>query len=173
MTQHHSNSIERLPTSVSVITDVFFYLIKLYSHNSQAIFGTTVNGHLEFTSIGRIATDEWVRSAYAYSGIELDEWLIMPNHLEGIVSIREPLNTQGYTFQSSKPRSLSSFVASYKAAAAKRINLLRNAPGSSVWQRGYQERLIPDETILDRTRQSISRQNSINLQNYHDWQRRP
>lgn len=132
-----------------------FYLIKICTCNNEALFGTFDNNHIELNSLGQIAADEWIRSSHPYRGLELDQWLIRPSHLEGIVSIREPLSSRGSIMTNQKPRLLSSFVASYKAAAAKRINLLRNAPGGLVWQRNYHERLIPDETVLQRIRQFL------------------
>lgn len=158
MAHYPPRLIESLPSSVSVLKEAAYYLIKLYTHDNESLFGKVSDGHIELNGMGQIAADEWVRSSHAYRGIELDQWLILPDHLEGIVCIREPLSSRGYAGQSNKPRLLSSFVASYKAAAAKRINLLRNAPGSSVWQRSYQERLIPDEAVLSRVRHLILKQ---------------
>lgn len=157
MIQYRPESIEKLPSSVSVLTEVAFYLIKIYTFENEALFGTTANGCLELSNLGQIAADEWVHSSYPYHSIELDQWLIRPNHLEGIVSIQESQSSNGYVTINRKPRLLSSFIASYKAAAAKRINLMRNAPGCSVWQRSYQERLIPDEIALRRVRQMLLR----------------
>ena len=157
MTQYHPKSIESLPPRISVLTGAVFYLIKIYTHDHKALFGTIANGQRELNDLGQIAADEWDRSSCAYRGIELDEWVVLPDHLEGIVGIQEFSSSKGYATQGSKPRLLSAFIAGYKAAAAKRINLLRNAPGGSVWQRNYQERLIPDKAALGRARQMLLR----------------
>ena len=139
------------------MADAVFYLIKLYTHDNEALFGGVADGNLELNALGQIAADEWQHSSRACHDIGLDAWLILPDHLVGIVSIQEDKRSQGYVIPNRKPRLLSSFIASYKTAAAKRINLLRNAPGSSVWQRSYHERLIPDRTALSRVRQMLSK----------------
>lgn len=142
-----------------ILTETTFYLVKLYTHNHEAIFGSLTEADgFQLSGVGQIAVDEWQRSAQAYTHLNLDKWTILPNRLEGLVSLRESARTSSYGNFDRKPRLLSSFVASYKAAAAKRINLLRNTPGSPLWQRGYQERFIPDATILQRVRQALEHQ---------------
>ena len=130
------------------------YLVKLYTQNHEDLFGdVTEEQPFELNAAGQIAADEWQRSARAYTHIMLDKWSIWPNRVEGIVALREAENVSGYRNPGDKPRLLNAFVASYKAAAAKRINLLRNSPGSPLWQRGYQERLIADGFMLQRVQQ--------------------
>jgi putative transposase len=135
-----------------------YYLIKLATHDNQALFGAAVDGHLQLNTLGQVAADEWLRAAQANRGIILDHWEVMANQLQGIVMICEPITNSAYSpGMSSKPRLLSSFVAGYKAAAAKRINLIRNHPGSPVWQRSYQERLLADVSMVQQVRQLLSR----------------
>jgi len=139
-----------------IITETTFYLVKLYTYNHEDIFGTLSEEQgFELNGVGQIAADEWQRSAQSYTSLNLDKWLIFPNRLEGIVSLRESVSPNHYGSYGNKPRLLSSFIASYKAVAAKRINLLRNTPGNPLWQRGYQERFIPDPTILKRVQQTL------------------
>ncbi len=62
-----------------------------------------------------------------------------------------------------KPRSLSSLIAGFKSVVTKRINIARNAPGTSVWQPNYYEHIIRDERSLQHIRQYI-------LTNPHSWE---
>jgi hypothetical protein len=158
LTQYSPKIIAKIPSAVTVLQETSFYLIKLYAHNHEALFGTITDGCFHLTSAGQIATDEWLRSTSTYPGLELDEWLVLPDRLEAIVGIQGAVMSSGYSARSGKPRLLSSFIASYKAVAAKRINLVRNAPGSLVWQRNYQERFIPDQTSLNRIRLMLQKQ---------------
>jgi putative transposase len=95
--------------------------------------------------------------------IDLDEWVIMPNHLHGIIVINttpEIVGAQGLAplrrgIACRRPKSLSTLVAGFKMAATKRINLARNAPGTPVWQRNYYEHIIRDEPSLQKIRQYI------------------
>ncbi|MBF2035580.1 MAG: hypothetical protein IGR92_08870 [Leptolyngbyaceae cyanobacterium T60_A2020_046] len=157
---HQHSELTQIPMpSAPVLTDKAFYLIKLFTHDNEALFGTVVEGRLEPNPIGTIAIDEWKALAKVSRGIELDQWVLRPDRLEGIVAVQEPFAAKSYAPRiSGKPRLLSSFIAGYKAAAAKRINLVRNCPGGAVWQRSYQERLIPDDAVLQRVRVMLIKQ---------------
>ncbi|MEB3267527.1 MAG: hypothetical protein VKJ09_03215 [Leptolyngbya sp.] len=142
---------------VSLSSGAAYYLIKLATHENQPLFGAVVDGRVELNGLGQVAADEWLRAAQTNRGIALDHWEMTENQLQGIVIIREPVVNSPYAHSfSTKPRLLSSFIAGYKAAVAKRINLIRNHPGSPVWQRSYQERLLPDPVVLQRVRQMLS-----------------
>jgi putative transposase len=89
----------------------------------------------------------------------LDEFVVMPNHLHGIIFIEE-LDvgaTGGSPFRSGpRRRSLGSFVSGFKSATTKQINALRQTPGVLVWQRNYYEHVIRNEQSLDRIREYIA-----------------
>ncbi|MCG8367717.1 MAG: transposase [Pseudanabaenales cyanobacterium] len=140
--------------------EVGAYLITLHTYQQECLFGAIVDGVMQLNEIGQIAVDEWGRLSKKRQEIELDQWAIMPNHILAIVRVKTKVNLPESVSlvkqrHQGKPRSLSSFVAGFKAAAAKRINLVRNQPGLPVWQRSYQERLIRDEITLQRMRQII------------------
>ncbi|NJM96634.1 MAG: hypothetical protein HC800_05025 [Phormidesmis sp. RL_2_1] len=89
-----------------------------------------------------------------HPGIALDQWVIVPDALHALVFIRE--SRPDLEVKTGKPRLLNAFIASFKAATAKRINLIRNQPGSPVWQRSYREQRVEDEFMLARLRKRIS-----------------
>ena len=62
------------------------------------------------------------------------------------------------------PRSLGSFVAGFKSACTKRINTLRDMPGTPVWLRNYYERVIRNERELKAIRKYI-------LDNPANWEK--
>lgn len=154
--QHSPELIERSTVSVSGFTDTVSYLIRLYVHNHEPLFGVVEDGIPILNEYGHIAADEWLRSARAFPQISVDRWRVLPDRLEGIVQIYQRSMATPFERSGQKPRALSSFIASYKAVAAKRINLARNAIGSPLWQRNYEERFIPDEAVLKRIRRLLS-----------------
>lgn len=130
------------------------YLIRILTQQQQPLLGYLRNDQLCLNAYGTIVADEWTRSATNRKGLELDIWTVLPNGIEGIVVLNNsalPISSRGITrdWEGQKPWILSSFIASFKAAAAKRINLRRNQPGEPVWQRNYQEQLIPDAATLN------------------------
>jgi hypothetical protein len=154
---YHSPNTTDETAALHTLPEPTYYLIKLNTHEQESLFGSFDSGCLHLTEAGHIAADEWLRCIGNYSTLSVDQWLLLPDRLEGLISIQEP-NPSLYTEAGSKPRLLSSFVASYKAAVAKRINLFRNQPGSAIWQRSYQIRFIPDEAVLDRVRRLLQSQ---------------
>jgi len=119
---------------------------------------------------------EWFRSAEIRREIVLfsDEFVVMPNHIHGIVRIVESPNahvgatgpTAGATdatvgatgrspLQGPAKRSLASFVAGFKSAVTKRINDRRGTAGAIIWQRNYYEHIIRHAESLNRIRAYI------------------
>ena len=68
-------------------TSVGAYFITLVTYQRDEIFGSVVNGEMKPTPLGNIVREEWFRSAAMRREIELfeDEFIIMPNHIHGIV----------------------------------------------------------------------------------------
>jgi len=129
--------------------------------HSSAPASNVPNGtaRLKLSAYGRIVVEAWHRSAEIRPEIELDTFVVMPNHIHGIVIIRErrahrraPLPSDGGHRQ---PRSLGSFIAGFKNVTTTRINILRGTPGQSFWQRNYYERIIRNEAEWHCIRQYI------------------
>jgi putative transposase len=94
--------------------------------------------------------------------MELDEYAIMPNHLHGIIIIKEESKTENTTVGTHsraslqrKPRSLSSLIAGFKSITTKRINEMRNTPCSPVWQGGFYDHIVRNEKDLGNIREYI------------------
>jgi putative transposase len=156
-------SIASQVTNLNEPPEAHAYLIRIFTFQQQALLGYARNGHLCLNDYGTIVAEEWIRSATNRKGLELDIWTVLPDGIQGIVILQTaslPISSQELTRYPSgqKPWILSSFIASFKAAAAKRINLRRNQLGEPVWQRNYQEQLITDETTLDLWRHRLQAQ---------------
>lgn len=140
-----------------------FYHVHLLTHQQERLFGEVWDEHTQLNPSGQIAVDEWQQIAAAHRrNIELDLWTVLPNGVRAVIAVVNSdvrvLSTYRWQQPPTKPRALSSFVAGFKAAAAKRINLVRGLPGAPVWQRGYQEQRVDDPKTLARIRQSLTHQ---------------
>ncbi len=165
-TKHHRRSIRLKGYDYSLAAA---YFITICAYERECLFGEITDGVMQLNEIGQIVADEWERSPEIRPEIELDNWIIMPNHIHGIFVICESANdvavgandvAVGANGRSPlpirmKPRSLSSFVSGFKSATTRRINLTRNAPGTSVWQRNYYDHIIRNESSLQNIRQYI------------------
>ena len=63
------------------------YFVTICCQNKECLFGEILNGVTRLNKYGKIVGDEWLKSADIRSEIELDEFIIMPNHIHGISAI--------------------------------------------------------------------------------------
>jgi len=136
------------------------YFVTLCTHNHESTLGKIMNGVMQLNEFGKIVEEEWLRTPEVRPGIELDVFVIMPNHIHGIVVIKEEtpipnVATHSCASLQRKPRSLGSIIAGFKSAATKRINELRHAPSFPVWQRRFYDRVIRNENELNNIRDYI------------------
>lgn len=186
-TKHHRRSI-RLPTWD--YRRFGAYYVTLCTQEHRCLFGHITDEQMHLNETGRIVDEEWRRSTDIRTEIELDAYVIMPNHVHGIVLIippgeemldahdyyapvgatgRSPLpSDESVRKPGPPPRSLGAFIAGFKSAATRRINALRSTPGRPVWQRNYWERVVRNEREWDRFRRYIANNPSRWLQDkYH------
>ncbi len=134
------------------------YFVTICIHGRECVFGDVVEGTVRLNDRGQIAYQEWQKSAEVRDEIELDTFVVMPNHIHGIVIINgAAVGATGRSPGRSGPRkrSLGAFVDGFKSAVTKRINNLRGTPGIVMWQRNYYEHIIRDAESLTRIRQYI------------------
>jgi putative transposase len=176
---HHRRSI-RLPGYDYAASGAYF--ITICTPRGELLFGDVVEGEMVLNQWGQIAHEEWLASEGIRRELKPDAFVVMPNHIHGIVWIvatgdaraqgvasRIPVRAHGRAPQHTPvqrtppprtplqraPRSLGSFVAGYKSAVTKRINQMRGTPGQSVWQRNYWEHVVRNEESLNRIREYI------------------
>jgi putative transposase len=66
-----------------------WYYITICTHQQTCLFGDINNGRIVLSSIGKIAWEYWLQIPNHFKFVELDEFVIMPNHLHGIVIIND------------------------------------------------------------------------------------
>ena len=64
-----------------------YYFVTVCTHNKKCIFGDISNQEMHPTEIGEIAKFEWLKTAQIRDNVRLDEFIIMPNHVHGIIQI--------------------------------------------------------------------------------------
>lgn len=83
----------------------------------------------------------------------------MPNHLHGVIVVHaaaevRPPDTYGPL--QSPSQTIGAIVRSFKAAATRQINICRDTPGVTVWQRNYYEHIVRSDRELVRIRDYIA-----------------
>ena len=136
--------------------------VTICTHDRRCILGNVVDGKMLLSDAGKVVSECWNDLPNHYQHIELGEFIVMPNHVHGIVVITG--SAEGLT--SKKPQagfkpaptarhSLSEVIRGFKTFSGRRINRLTNSTGQPVWQRNFYEHVIRDETSLHTIREYI------------------
>jgi len=150
------------------------WFVTICTHDRACLFGDVIKGSMRRNEIGNIIQNEWMRTAIIRPEIELDEFVVMPNHIHGIIHIIDGDESMGAHIGAPKqndtwgntgahigaplrrtPHSLGSIIAGFKSAVTTKINRLRDTPHQPVWQSRYYERVIRNERSLKNIREYI------------------
>lgn len=149
-TRQHRHSI-RLPQYD--YTQAGAYFITIVTYQRELLFDDPV--------LRRIVETFWQRLPQHMPHVKLDVFVVMPNHLHGILwLIKTDLGTSAAD-TISPPQShlvagsLGAIVGNFKSITARRINQIRKTPGQPMWQRNYYEHIIRHDKELNAIRQYI------------------
>jgi len=133
------------------------YFVTMVTYQRAEIFGEVVNGVMRLSPLGEIASAEWLKTAQLRSYVRLfeDEFVVMPNHVHGIIWIVESEESlvraerrSALTKPAVTPGSLGAIIRAYKSAVTYAANGLQNQRGAVLWQRNYYEHIIRNETTF-------------------------
>jgi REP element-mobilizing transposase RayT len=104
------------------------YFITLCTQNRLHLFGEIKNGEMILNEAGKIAKEEWEKTAKIRKNISLGAFIIMPNHFHAIISIDYQIKNNKSGNQDSEFKSpsntIGAIIRGYKAATTKRIKEL-------------------------------------------------
>ncbi len=147
------------------------YYITICTYQRQCLFGEVVGGIMHLNLIGETIRYCWHRLPEHFPFIELDAFVIMPNHLHGIILIADDNTNKSQLFKQpiiepvlseqipTLPKgtasgSLGALVQNFKSIVTRRVNRLTRNYGT-IWQEGYYEEIIRDERAYDNIRKYI------------------
>ncbi len=142
---HHRRSI-RLKGYDYSQADAYFVTIVAWQR--EMLFGEIVDGEMVLNDFGKIVAEKWQWLETQYEYVELGAWVIMPNHFHGILIVDGRGGSRPAPTSPIKP--LGGLIGAFKTVSSKQINLLRDTEGQVVWQRNYYERIIRNESEMDR-----------------------
>jgi REP element-mobilizing transposase RayT len=116
---------------------------------------------MSLSEAGRIVAWHWRETSDIRSYVLLDAFVVMPNHLHGIITItpHEAIagnRTADTAARGTTPGSLGAIIQQFKGVTTRRVNALRGITGVPIWQRNYHEHVIRDADDLDRIRAYIA-----------------
>ncbi len=149
------------------------YFITICVRNRECIFGTVAGDTVRLTQRGHIVNECWHDIPNHHANASLDEFIIMPNHVHGVLFLIGNRATQTSPLHnataavgatpaspSGRPRgatsgSLGAVLGSFKSAVSRRINQLRPGSATKLWQPNYYEHVIRNESSLQDIREYI------------------
>ena len=133
-----------------------YYFITICIKKMQCLFGCITNGKMQLSFLGQIIANEWQKTETIRSNVILDQWIIMPNHIHGIIIITERKNVQTPRRGVSTcllPNSLGSIIGQFKSVCTKRI--WTAGYHDFRWHRNYHDHIIRNGQDLHRTQKYI------------------
>lgn len=138
------------------------YFITICTHNRINYFGDIQNQKMALSNIGVLAYVFWNEIKNHAKNVELGEFVVMPNHIHGIIILKNNMDNKRYVesghalslpstpgqtrFQNIGKNTISSIVGSYKSAVTK---YARQLDLEFAWQTRFYDNIIRDETAFN------------------------
>ena len=144
------------------------YFITVCTKKRKNFFGEIVNGEMQLNDIGRIASKCWSDIPVHFENTELDEFVVMPNHVHGIIILNGPvipindpaivetghavetrhaLSLRHPRFRNPGKNTISAMVGSFKSAVTKYSRPINPEFG---WQTRFYDHIIRDRDAFER-----------------------
>jgi putative transposase len=160
------------------------YFVTICCRNKESLFGKIINELMIFNDMGKIADQYWQEIPQHYPNVYLDEYIIMPNHIHGILIIEQQavgandhspydhfpkkLSLSQHCWANNYPplrygtsKTIGAIIRGYKIGVTKWFR--KNTNNYLVWQRNYYEHIIRNEKSLEQIRRYI-------INNPFNWQ---
>lgn len=130
------------------------YFVTICTYQRQCLFGRIVDGRMQVSEAGQHVLNSWHALPDHFTGVERDEYVLMPNHIHGVVRIVD-LGGARHASPLRQGVALGVVIGAFKSAAARRIRSAVGADVQRIWQRGYYEHVIRSERSLQAIREYI------------------
>jgi putative transposase len=114
------------------------YFVTICAARRECLFGIVDGDKTVPSPAGWAVVECWNGLPDHYPDVHLDSFVLMPNHVHGIIVLTRP----AWNGLQPVATQLSEVVRAFKTFSAQRINQLRVAAGQAVWQRGYFEHIV-------------------------------
>ena len=157
------------------------YFITLCTQNHECLFGEILNGEMRLNEFGKMTQQCWLEIPHHFPHVKLDEFVIMPDHIHGIIILNDIVGAKNFSPQPSNnfspqpsnnfspqpmptpqqnitpfrspSKTIGSIIRGFKIGVTKGFR--QNMDIYVVWQRNYYEHIIRNKVELNRMRQYI------------------
>jgi len=167
---HHRHSI-RLKRHDYTSNGMYFITICI--HNHHCLFGNIENRKMQPNPFGQIARDQWYELPNRFPDLELDAFVVMPNHVHGILILDDTVSSglietnvgagftpalvpeSGRATARVAPTSVSKIIGMYKSLVLHHaIQYIKsNCPDmllGKLWQRGFYDHIVRDHRSYEK-----------------------
>jgi len=129
------------------------YFVTVVTYHRACMFGRVISEKMEINALGKIIQEYWVKLPDHFSDIETEPFVVMPNHIHGIITLHEN-DRRGTIYRAptlekfAQPivGSIPTIIRTYKAAVSR--NAKRELGLIHIWQRNYYEHIIRNQSEL-------------------------
>jgi REP element-mobilizing transposase RayT len=136
------------------------YFIIICTHNRQNFFGKIENKKMILSKFGQIACSTWLEIKSHSKNTEFADFVIMPNHVHGIIILKNKYNVETrhalslqnkkfstVRYQNPGKNSISSIIGSYKSAVSKEAHKINK---QFKWQSRFYDHIILNEESFEK-----------------------
>jgi putative transposase len=130
-----------------------WYFVTICTYDKSAIFGHIESGRMQLSAAGCIASEEWIRTSHIRPFVQLDAWVVMPDHIHGVIGLFPPPKQEAQSVFETPHRgvstghlqtnSLGAIIGQYKSICCKRIRA--QVDPEFAWQTRFHDRIVRSE----------------------------
>jgi REP-associated tyrosine transposase len=120
---HPNRKSPRLPEYDYALAGTYF--VTICTAQREHLFGKIVADQMIYSPMGKIAAECWQDIPHHFPSVELDLFVIMPNHIHGLVTITEDHVDVGTRYISSSQNTRNNIEAKQRANGVKPQSLGR------------------------------------------------
>lgn len=133
-----------------------YYYVTICTDRRIEWLGNIINYEMIINLYGTICQKCWVDLPNHYNNLDIDTFIIMPNHIHGILIIDNVYKREGYKpSPTDKLYSLSEIIRGFKTFSSKEINKIIKIKNKFKWQRSFYEHIIRNDKSMNNIREYI------------------
>lgn len=124
------------------------YLITCCTRGRAPVLSEIHDDQVQFTSLGIVTSQIWHASAKHYPHLILHEWIVMPDHVHGLLTLAPALHP-------SPVIALPQIIHAYKAHVTRACHQQGLYDRKTFWQQGFHDLIIQNDAHFERARRYI------------------
>lgn len=141
------------------------YFVTICVQDRRPCLSAIARGEVRLSPIGAIVQRHWQALPRHFPFITAEPFVVMPDHLHGIVTIHERASAEQPSPQSephgTTPGSLAAIIQNFKSVSTRMVNRLEDTPGARLWMEDYYERIVRDQAALEQITRYIAKNPSL------------